>query len=99
MKIKFVYSGKGEAKYNPETGEYSWWYEGDDQRVIDFLSELENGRIYYKEAENREQSYSGEDDILQHEHGSQLKSWDEHIEGLAKNLRKLGVDVVYVGEV
>ena len=98
MQVQFISgSDKGGAKYDPATDEYSWYYDGDDSRIQDLLSELDDGRVYTKIATDGTGNLDGEQIV--HRESFPLMSWDEHIERLAMILRKNGFEILYLGPV
>lgn len=89
--------GKGRAKYDPNTDEYTWSYDGDDSDVISLLKELENGPVFKGMVTDDPESTSDNEEYSPSEDYESLP-WDQQIERLSLYLKREGAEIVYLGE-
>lgn len=91
MRFEFLYAGSyGSAEYDSSTGEYTWSYEGDEDRIIGLLSDLEDGRVYGEMITGSEIDHDSETSVVGEEYVP--LPWDQQIEKLEENIRQYGAD-------
>lgn len=84
----------GEAVYDPETGEYNWSYDGDDENIIELLKLLDNGQHFSKMV-NREVVSDDLDPVVSNEN-YELGDWEYQMKKLAEYLDRTNAEVKYI---
>lgn len=96
MKVVFETTDSiGEAEYDPSTEKYSWSYDGENQKIVNVLFDLEDGKLF-TDMDTGVADTDGEELIV----GEQIVEvpWEQQIERLAISIRQRGAEIKYVGE-
>lgn len=87
MKVKFMQKGNyGTAEYDPETGEYRWSYDGENERIVDLLQLLEDGPHFTEMVVG--ERVSDDDEPVVYNEGFEVGDWEYQMEQLAQSLRR-----------
>jgi len=98
MKVIFrTLSGLGIAEYDSSNGEYWWDYNGNDEEIIEAISQLDDGRMYHS-IDTDDPSYPDEDGPEVTEERYSPLPWDDQISELASTLEDRGAQIQYLGE-
>jgi hypothetical protein len=94
MKVKFMEKGNfGTAEYDPETGEYRWSYDGENERIIDLLKLLDDGPHFAEMVVG--DVVSDDDEPVVYNEGYEIGDWEYQMERLAQSLRRPADKVKY----
>lgn len=89
MKLKFIYHGEfGNAEYDSSTGEFTWSFDGTDEKILGHLTNLDNGYLFTEIVTGSEVNDGDERSVV----GEEIVElpWDEQIEKLEQTFRHYG---------
>jgi len=88
MEVRFIHRTHfGKAEYDPETDEYSWTYEGDNEKIIEFLELLDDGP-HFTRISDVEVISDGPMEPITHSESFETGDWEYQMEQLARYLRR-----------